>query len=37
MKRMPLNEVKLDIQENSKNYTPWFKIIFEKFFEKLEK
>ena len=36
-KWMPLNEVKLDIQENSKNYTPWFKIIFEKFFEKLEK
>lgn len=35
-KWVPLTEVKHDIQKNPKIYTPWFKIIFEKFFEKLE-
>lgn len=34
-KWMPLLEVKNDILNNPNIYTPWFKIIFEKFFEKL--
>lgn len=32
-KWMPLEDVKIDIKNNSENYTAWFKIIFEKFHE----
>ena len=34
-KWMPLLDVKKDILSNPDLYTPWFKIIFEKFFEEL--
>ena len=34
-KWMPLQEVQNDIQDSPDSYTPWFKIIFEKFFEEL--
>ena len=34
-KWMDLNKVKSDIQNNPDDYTPWFKIIFEKFFKEL--
>lgn len=34
-KWMPLLDVKTDIENNPNEYTPWFKIIFEKFFEEL--
>ena len=34
-KWMPILEVKNDIENNPENYTPWFKIIFEKFYENL--
>ncbi len=34
-KWMKLPEVKLDIEENPDNYTAWFKIIFEKSYDKL--
>ena len=34
-KWMPLLDVKSDIESNPTIYTPWFKIIFEKFFEEL--
>ncbi|NRA92742.1 MAG: isopentenyl-diphosphate Delta-isomerase [Psychroserpens sp.] len=32
-KWMPLEAVKSDIEENPEDYTAWFKIIFEKFYE----
>lgn len=35
-KWMPLEAVKEDIKKNPGNYTPWFKIIFEKFYDYLE-
>ena len=31
-----IEEVKKDIAVNSERYTPWFKIIFEKFYDQLE-
>lgn len=34
-KWMGLKEIQKDIKNNPDNYTPWFKIIFEKFFEEL--
>ena len=34
-KWMPILEVKNDIENNPENYTPWFRIIFEKFYENL--
>ncbi len=34
-KWMPLHDVKEDIAKNPNNYTEWFKIIFDKSFEKL--
>ena len=34
-KWVPLNEVKKDIENNPEIYTEWFKIIFEKSFDKL--
>ena len=34
-KWMSLEEVKVDIELNPQNYTEWFKIIFEKFYEYL--
>lgn len=34
-KWMTLEEVKLDIENNPKEYTEWFKIIFDKSYEKL--
>lgn len=35
-KWMPLKEVKEDILNNPEQYTAWFKIIFEKFYQYLE-
>ena len=32
-KWMPLEDVKTDIKDNPQEYTAWFKIIFEKFYE----
>ena len=32
-KWMPLEDVKADIEQHPKNYTEWFKIIFEKFYQ----
>lgn len=32
-KWMPLDEVKKDIENNPQEYTAWFKIIFDKFYE----
>lgn len=34
-KWMELEEVKKDIQNNPEKYTPWFKIIFDKFYQHL--
>ena len=34
-KWMPILEVKNDIENTPENYTPWFRIIFEKFYENL--
>lgn len=35
-KWMTLEDVKSDIEKNPKNYTAWFKIIFEKSYDKLK-
>ena len=32
-KWVPLADVKADIEQHPKNYTEWFKIIFEKFYQ----
>lgn len=32
-KWMPLEDVKLDVDKNAQNYTAWFVIIFEKFYD----
>ena len=34
-KWMAISEIKIDIKNNPNLYTPWFKIIFEKFFNEL--
>ena len=34
-KWMAISEIKIDIKNNPNSYTPWFKIIFEKFFNEL--
>jgi isopentenyl-diphosphate delta-isomerase len=34
-KWMPMEDVKKDIKSNPENYTAWFKIIFDKFYEHL--
>jgi len=34
-KWMPLEDVKNDIEKNPENYTAWFRIIFEKFYQHL--
>lgn len=34
-KWMPLEEVKTDIEKHPENYTAWFRIIFEKFYQHL--
>ena len=34
-KWMPILEVQNDIENNPEDYTPWFRIIFEKFYENL--
>ena len=34
-KWMPLEEVKTDINNHPENYTAWFRIIFEKFYQHL--
>jgi len=34
-KWMAIEEVKKDVQNAPENYTPWFRIIFEKFYDKL--
>jgi len=34
-KWMPLEDVKADIKKNPNDYTAWFKIIFEKFYDSL--
>jgi len=36
-KWMPLEEVRQDIQDQPQQYTEWFKIIFDKFYEYLQK
>ncbi|NQY06267.1 MAG: isopentenyl-diphosphate Delta-isomerase [Flavobacteriaceae bacterium] len=36
-KWMPIQEVKNDIQQHPENYTEWFKIIFDKFYDYLIK
>lgn len=36
-KWMPLDEVDRDLKNNPETYTVWFKIIFERFYESLEK